>query len=378
MKLCIIVSNSLKKDPRVIKQVKVAVENGIETHFLGYRDMHYDESFLQSLGCHVYIVDLGEQYVGQLSSTTNKIKRKLLMPCKMIKALRRIKPDIIHANDFDMLPLAFVGGHRKRTKIIYDTHEIFAENLDMQNKKHWKKIVIRAERFLIKRVYAVISVSHAAAEYLGKKYNIPMPTVVTNCPFMYKGTVLKKNAGDFEVLYHGLMTRGRGYEELIKAGEFVRDHVKIVLRGYGSQLETLKKLAEENPRGNVLFEGPVEVSELVYFASRSDVGVVLTQPINVNFELTVSNKVFEYTQAGLPVIMSDLPEHRYLNARFDFGIIVDQSNPVAIAEAVNRLAADTALYGKLKKNAGLMATELCWENESKKLLELYAKGGKNC
>lgn len=371
MKLCIMVSNSLKKDPRVVKQVQFAVGCGIETHFIGYEDAYLDWDFLNSLNCNVNLISLGEQYVGQLYSLVKKIKRKILLPIKTVIALRSINPTIIHANDFDMLPLAFLGSNKKNTKIIYDTHEIFAENLDMQGRKFFKRLVIILERYLIRRVDAVISVSHSAAKYLAEKYNIDVPTVITNCPYRYTGEKMPKMNDDFEVLYHGLMTRGRGYEELIESSDFIQKNIRLVLRGYGSRLEYLQALAIE--RENVFFEPPVEVSELVYYASRSDAGAVLTQPINLNFELTVSNKIFEYVQAGIPVIMSDLPEHRYLNEKYCFGIIVDQDKPEKIGEAIQRLATDSVLYLKLKDNAFIMAEEMCWEEESKKLIELYKR-----
>ena len=55
----------------------------------------------------------------------------------------------------------------------------------------------------------------------------------------------------------------------------------------------------------------MEVTELVKKLSESDIGVVLTKPVSINFEYTVSNKIFECIHAGLPVILSPVKEHHF-------------------------------------------------------------------
>ena len=51
MKICNLVTNSLKKDPRVIKQIKIALENKFDVDFIGMMDENYDKEFLDSVGC---------------------------------------------------------------------------------------------------------------------------------------------------------------------------------------------------------------------------------------------------------------------------------------------------------------------------------------
>src|SRR5699024_12422208 len=90
-----------------------------------------------------------------------------------------------------------------------------------------------------------------------------------------------------------------------------------------------------------------------------------------NFEYTVSNKIFECIHAGLPVILSPVKEHQYLNDKYNFGIVVDEVSPKSIAEAVRKLKSNPELYSELRKNAIEASKVLNWENESKKLVKLY-------
>lgn len=373
MKLCIFVSNALKKDPRVIKQIRCALKENIEVYFIGYRDKFYDKAFLDGIGCTVSIVDLGEDYVGPLKSVFKKIYRRLMFFFMPIKIMIKIKPDIIHANDFDTLVQAYIASKFCKCKLVYDSHEICAENIGISNKLIQKNIIIITERFLVKRIGAMISVSNAAAEYFSNKYGIPVPIVITNCPYKSINPInAEKDMSNFEALYQGLMLEGRGYEEFVKAGKFINKELTLVIRGYGPIEDDLKKIIQyDGLQDNVRFDGPVEIQAIISKASESHVGVVLTQPVNINFALTVSNKIFEYMQAGLPVLISDIPEHRYLNEIFNFGVIVKDFTPKGIAQCINELALDQPTYNLLRANSIKAAEIMCWENESKKLIDLY-------
>ncbi|MBQ2383540.1 MAG: glycosyltransferase, partial [Oscillospiraceae bacterium] len=88
------------------------------------------------------------------------------------------------------------------------------------------------------------------------------------------------------------------------------------------------------------------------------------------FRLSVSNKLFEYASAGIPVIMSDIPEHRYLNDKYHFGIILPENTPKAFAEAVIRLYTDEALYHSCVEGAERLTREVNWETEFGRLLQV--------
>lgn len=371
MKISIVVSNSLKKDPRVIKQIKAVMAAGHEVQFVGYRDEHLDREFLNALGCRCDIVDFGDDYVGQLHSVYKKIRRRLVRKQRAIRYLCDFQPDVIHANDFDMLGLAYRAAKKCKAGLVYDSHEIFAENIGIAERKWMKRRIIRSERRLVRKVDRMISVSNAAAAYFEETYAI-RPTVITNCPMKNTLPLLEKASDAFEVVYQGLMVRGRGYEEFTDAAALLPDGIRLVLRGYGSLEPKLRAdIKEKQLSDKVVFAPPVEVAQLVQAASASHVGAVLTRPINLNFKLSVSNKVFEYAAAGLPVILSDVPEHRYLNEQYDFGLIIDEVTPEKIAEAILTLYREKELYSRLAENAKRMSEEMNWETESEKLLAIY-------
>ena len=174
------------------------------------------------------------------------------------------------------------------------------------------------------------------------------------------------------MLNHGQFYEGRGYDIMVESIPLLKDYpdIKLAVRGFGKLENELKKCAKELGDENFIFYPKVLVQELISFASKSRVGVAITEGICINFKLSVSNKLFEYASAGLPVIMSDIPEHRYLNDKYQFGVIIPENTPKAFADAVIKLYSDKEFYENCAKNAKKLSDDVNWENEFEKLIEL--------
>lgn len=368
--VCMLVTNSLKKDPRVQREARAAHEAGLSVIVIGQEDQHFDKVFLKSIPYKVDIIILGKT----LLNTTNFFLRAIRMPYRFLSFVFKTasySPAVIHCNDLNTLLQGWLASKLCGAKVVYDSHEV---NTPIGEKALSKKESsdVRRENFLIRKVSKVVSVSNAAAQLIGDYYGIK-PLVVTNCSYRVPIDYTKeKDNKYFNVLYHGIISPDRGYEEFVLAGKYISDNVKLIIRGYGPTEAILKNLVAENLLENkVQLVPPVEIKDLIPTASISHVGVVLTKPVNPNYKYTVGNKVFEYINAGLPVILSNVPEHQYLIKKFNFGIIVDEVTPENISTAINELAQNKAKYKFLRENAISTSKIMCWENESKKLIELY-------
>ena len=221
----------------------------------------------------------------------------------------------------------------------------------------------------------MVSVSHAAADYLKKKYNIQKILVVTNC-VSEKSIIRNANKKyPLQVLNHGQFYEGRGYDILADVAPLIKDlsDVQIALRGFGKLEQSIRNKVEENHIDNLVFEPPVKVYELIPKAAEAWVGVAITEAISLNFKLSVSNKLFEYAAAGLPVIMSDIPEHRYLNEKYRFGVILKSNSPQDVADAIRLLHDDKNLYNSCKTNAIVLAEQVNWETEFGRLVDFEKK-----
>jgi glycosyltransferase involved in cell wall biosynthesis len=371
MKLTIVVTNSLRKDPRVQKSVKMAVDNGISTCFVGVMDSNYRPEYFKGVGFEVRLVKYPKYFYSLGYGLLVKIFREIHRNILIAREIYRSSPDVIHANDFDTLPASWVVAKLTGARVIYDSHEIFTENGSIAKKPIIKKFVKYVEGFLARRVCHMVSVSHSASKLLSDFYGIRKPTVITNCPYRERVENCHKS-GKFEVLYQGQYYKGRGYENFILSAKYVSEDIVLVLRGYGDLEGELRRLViENNLEQKVRFDSPVEIRELISAASKSNLGVVLTEPISDNFKYTVSNKLFEYIGAGLPVLLSDLPEHRLLVEKYGFGEVLDNIEPKTIADALVRLSKGGDVFNQMLEKASQAADVLCWENEGRKFIEIY-------
>lgn len=371
MKICDVVLNSIWYDPRVRKQLVSYMADGNETVCVGYKCDRFDADKVAALPCPATIVEMPRQYTGHLRSPLKKLYRLKLKNKLLADAIIEQAPDLIHANDLSVLISSYRASRKLKCVLVYDAHEINTENFRSGKMSGLvKRMMERIERYIMKRSDINLCTNHAASEYFANRYHITAPLVVTNCALQSETVFdVSKRAG-FEVLNHGKFYAGRGYDIMVEAAPLLSDlaDVSFALRGFGAMEEELKERCKKLDARNVRFYPPVRVEELIREAAASHVGLAITEPICLNFKLSISNKLFEYASAGLPVIMSDIPEHRYLNNKYSFGLILENNTPQKLAEAVRHLYSDKDFYSACAANAKKLALEVNWENEFGQLI----------
>ena len=99
------------------------------------------------------------------------------------------------------------------------------------------------------------------------------------------------------------------------------------------------------------------------------------QPTTLNHRLTTPNKLFEAMAAGVPVVASDLPGMADIVRETGCGLLVDPTDPAAIAAALSAIldapADERAAYGE----RGLAAAHETynWESQMALLLAEYSR-----
>jgi len=251
---------------------------------------------------------------------------------------------------------------------VYDSHELWP---DMMLVPEPVKALARSiEKLLIRRADFVMTVNEFIATELASRYSLKRgPQVVYNCPRSDPLKVHKRRTAAKIALYQGLYAPERGLENLVKAADYHLPDIHLVFRGYGVIEQELRSLS--TGRKNVRFDTPVKMSRLVSAASEADVGLIPYLPTNLCNYLASPNKLFEYIQAGLPVIASDIPFMRKLILENDIGMLFDARDPRNIANAINR-STRPRVHGRQRANLASVAARYNWEIESEKLLQSYA------
>jgi glycosyltransferase involved in cell wall biosynthesis len=212
-----------------------------------------------------------------------------------------------------------------------------------------------------------------------RRFGVARPLVLLNCPprpIAPPARVRRISAAlglpdDRQiVLYHGGFSPGRGIEQLIDAIGQVPE-ATLVLMGYGSLQATIEArvaAAELVDRVRVLPAVPQE--ELIAWIAGADVAAMPIQPTTLNHQLTVPNKLFEAMAAGVPVVASDLPGMAPIVRETGCGLLVDPTDPVALAVAIRTVLDAPPDQRAAWRRGGLeaVATRYSWEHQVPLLL----------
>ena len=170
---------------------------------------------------------------------------------------------------------------------------------------------------------------------------------------------------------------GRAIKNLAQAFQIndIKD-INFVFMGYPASTEEgresysliLKTVQEFE---NIHFHDPVDPDILGAFTGSADLGFCLIEDLCLSYRFCLPNKFFEYAMAGLPILVSDLPEMRKLVEEYDCGVVCESITPDGIVNGLKKLLSRDLV--KLGKNARKMAENHSWEMQEKKLLRLYDK-----
>jgi glycosyltransferase involved in cell wall biosynthesis len=109
------------------------------------------------------------------------------------------------------------------------------------------------------------------------------------------------------------------------------------------------------------------------YTAAADLGLALDKPLSLNYALALPNKVFDYIQAGTPIVASSLVEIETLINRHYCGVILPEVTPELIAQKINELIANPERIAEYKTNCLKAAQFENWETEKQVLMEVVQR-----
>jgi glycosyltransferase involved in cell wall biosynthesis len=289
--------------------------------------------------------------------------------------LLKTKVDVLVANDLDTLPANYLASRIKQKPLVYDSHEYFTEVPELIGRPIIKAIWTWLEKRLVPKVNAAYTVCDSIAEIYHDLYKVDFK-VVRNLPvYSEVGSispeVTEKSDSSKIILYQGALNLGRGIEAAIRSMQYI-DGAELWLAGDGDLTVQLKQLVEElRLESKVKFLGRLPISKMGEITRRADLGISLEEDLGLNYRFALPNKLFDYIQAGVPVLVSNLPEMKRIVEHYRIGAIADTHQRKDLAEKIKSVLFDSEQNAIWKENLKLAAKELCWENEEAQLQEIY-------
>ncbi len=279
------------------------------------------------------------------------------------------KYDILVSNDLDTLSAAGFVNIFKRKTLIYDSHELFTEVPELQNKNLKKRFWLLIEKLFIRKAFKSYTVCKPIADYYNKKYNINMQ-VIRNLPLAYPFPY-DYNSRDNILLYQGSLNKERGLEMLVEAMQYIPNY-KLIIAGKGDIFADLKLLTTNLKLNNkVKFTGNLDFNKLQQLTKTAKIGFSLEQGSSLSYKYSLPNKIFDYIQGGVPVICSDLPEMSKIIKDYKVGQSVECKTGKELAKIVNELISTPNLLSDFHKNCKEAARKLCWNKEEIKLKNIF-------
>jgi glycosyltransferase involved in cell wall biosynthesis len=118
---------------------------------------------------------------------------------------------------------------------------------------------------------------------------------------------------------------------------------------------------------------PVAPAEVITAISDADVSLCLFQDTSLNQRFAMPNKLFESLLAGVPLLVSALPDMADLVHRMKAGLAVDQTDPDAVTDAIRTLLERRADFVPAGEARAELMQSCSWEGQERTLLALYER-----
>ncbi|MEN6508295.1 MAG: glycosyltransferase, partial [Smithella sp.] len=284
----------------------------------------------------------------------------------------------VNCHSLSVLPLCAVLKIRHKAKLVYDTHELETETA---NSAGFRKLLAKmTERVLVPFIDKVVVVNSDIARWYQNHYRLEGKiSIIQNVPYrrnlnLYRSRAFRDRFGigdeDIIFLYQGVLSAGRGISLLLDVFSQLDKSKHLVMLGYGPLAGCIQEY--EKKRDNIHYHKAVPPGDLNELTSSADVGLSVIENICLSYYLCLPNKIFEYLNCGLPIIVSGFPGMGGFVDKYRCGWKVDVSRDSIYAiihsiqwEAIREKQREVL---RINQNFGL-------QFEEKTLLKLYRQIG---
>lgn len=292
------------------------------------------------------------------------------------RALLRLRPQVVHANDWPALPAALAARAACGSRIVYDSHEFATE--EHAGRLAWRLLlrphVAAIEARGVRCASQVLTVSDGIARALARLYALPdVPSVLRNLP-RYEALPFHAPGATRRLLFHGMLLPRRGIETAIAAMALLPHGYTLTIRGDGpaGYRGALGQLAARTGAADrIRFEPAVPRDEVVARANRdADIGLLLLPGESGQARFALPNKLFEYAIAGLAVLITPGEDRSRVVGAHGFGRILPPEDPAALAGMLRAMTDEE--IAAMKRAALAAARTLNWDAEQAVLRRIYA------
>lgn len=303
---------------------------------------------------------------------------------KIYKLLEEEAPGIVHAHDLSALPVAVKYAKAYGAKLVFDAHEIY-DHL-AQSEDELSELNSKLLHKYSGDVNLFVTINDSIARYYRSAYpRLPKAVIIKNATkraeqFTYDGCLHEVAGLTREtriLIYQGGFAPKRGLIQLLLSAEYLNADWSLVFMGWGKLEEELRRVADSLKMKNpdldlrIRFVPKVKQTELPFWTAGATLGAIPYENTGLNHWYCNPNKLWEYPNAGVPIIASPFPELRKIIEDNQIGwLLPDPLSPREIAAAINKLTEEELAVAANNCNSFIQRDN--WEVYANRLKTAYA------
>ena len=337
-RICLVSTGQPSTNPRIVKEADSLVEAGYEvvvlcTHWTKWAD-NTDKQLLSKKkwrckysggspdnNFHVYYLTRFRHklYKKILSFGINSsfIRENSLFRSysELEKQAKNIEADLYIAHNLGALPIAVKAAEKYGAKVGFDAEDFHSGMFpDNERKTQEYYLTELIEKKYIKKCDYITAASPGIAKAYKEKYGIQLPKIILNVfplsmrPSRFRITNEKKPLSLF--WFSQTIGSNRGLKDIIKAmGQLEGLNIELNLLGKWQQSyeDKLFKLVDEIGINKKMIKHhkPIDSDQVISLAGKFDIGLALEQPVSMNRNICLTNKIFSYLLAGTAIIATN-------------------------------------------------------------------------
>lgn len=399
--VCLVSPHHLSNNPRLVKEATALHASGLAVTVIhGLVQPHLaseDAAIASAHGWYAQPVDWRRRARSLLAEMNHRIARVLLRGLRtpslslaaraehralhaLAAAARGVHASLYIGHTPAGLCAAAAAAHRNQGLLGFDAEDFHPAETGCVVQDAWRRRGLHTiESNLLPSCASLTASSPLISERYASAYGVRAPTVVLNAfprsqaPASPQAAVRDNSRRPRLYWFSQTIGHGRGLEELVLVLGRTRNRCDLFLRGtpengFVDALQRQAARARFGGRIHLLPRAPS--SEMVRLCAPYDLGLALEKPVPLNRDLCLTNKLFAYLLAGLPLAYTPTRAQRSFAATLGPAAMqLDLLEPDAAAAALDAFLDDVPRQQQSRAHAwSLGHGSHCWEVEQRTLI----------
>ena len=368
-KVCHVISGYFRNDARVFYRQCISLKNH-----------GFDVCILTNDGASNEIQD-GIEIISCTPSPVSRWKTLLFATTYFYRHTLNIDADVYQLHSPELLPLG-IKLKKLGKKVVYDAHEdmpahiLEKEWLPMWSRRIVSSLFNRYMTHVFKQIDEIITPHTHVARDMANRFG--KGVLIANFPIIkkqYISTESNYSARQNIFCYTGTVYTYSN-QQTIASALVSAVNALYQVAGYIDD-DQIAKLMQSEASDRINFLGRLSQADLAKFYHKSIAGIAIYDyKLNLGNRLGSygTNKIFEYMEAGLPIICTDYELWKDIVERYQCGFCVKPGDKEAIAQAMLAIMNDRKSAFVMGKNGRrAVENEFNWLSEEHKYCAIFRK-----